>query len=185
MTEKNQITTGRQTLTTSADLLNALSDEDKKQLAKFVVSKQLELEANAANLAQKQAMAQQSVNLHVQTFNSLRQQDSSFRSGHTIHQEIDTGTGKMNISSHTGSSCFVETVAYQDTHHPDVEYLRRFRDQYLAKTRVGLRFIYWYYRKAGPTMADFVKNRPLLRGVSHVALRTLVRILKTICPAKP
>lgn len=169
---------------TTKELLESLPESDRTTLAKFALQKRLELEAEAAEIAQKQAQAYHATQIHAQAFNSLRQQDSSFRSGHTIHQEIDTGTGKMNISSRTGSSCFVATVAYSDAHHPDVEYLREFRDQYLAKTRCGLRFIFWYYRKAGPAMADLVKTMPPLRATCHIVLHVLVRILKVTCPTR-
>ena len=185
MTDKTNITVanGVSSLTTK-ELLDSLPERERQDLAKFALQKRLELEAQAAETTQKQAQAYHAVQIHAQAFHDLRQQDSSFRSGHSIHQEINTGTGKMNISSHTGSSCFVATVAYRDAHHPDVEYLRRFRDQYLAKTRSGLHFIYWYYRKAGPKMADFVKGRPALRALTLALLKGLVGLLRIVCPTK-
>lgn len=87
----------------------------------------------------------------------------------------------------SGGSCFVATAAWGDRMHPEVVWLRNWRDSVLVCTAAGRAFIRLYWR-VGPVMARHVRpDRPsgrvartLIRGVialirMHGAVRTALR----------
>ncbi|MGK5085577.1 CFI-box-CTERM domain-containing protein [Bdellovibrionota bacterium FG-1] len=60
--------------------------------------------------------------------------------------EID-GVGTSQIQGFLAKSkCFIATAAFRSIDAEPVVLLREFRDQVLAKSRLGLEFIDWYYR---------------------------------------
>ena len=75
------------------------------------------------------------------------------------------------------SGCFVATAVYGTATHPDLDTLRTFRDDFLGETKLGRQFIKFYY-KYGPSMAQFVRGRGLLKGAVYRAIRGLVSILR-------
>lgn len=74
-----------------------------------------------------------------------------------------------------GGDCFVAGASYQSDHHPDVLWLRRFRDEVLRGSAAGRRFITLYYRY-GPWAAAFIRRHPRLRPLSRGALERLVHL---------
>lgn len=76
-------------------------------------------------------------------------------------------------------TCFVATAAYQDPWHPDVVWLRKFRDQILVNYRPGRAFIAFYWR-VGPIMAAKVRSRPVLAKVGKNAIGLIVRALQKV-----
>lgn len=70
-------------------------------------------------------------------------------------------------SSGTGG-CFIATAAYGSPLEPEVELLRRFRDNVLRQTRAGRAFFdrYWrpYYR-VSPAIADLMRRDPDIREI--------------------
>ena len=79
-------------------------------------------------------------------------------------------------SSSDSSSCFVATAAYGDPAHPDVVYLRAFRDGVLNHNLLGRTFVSFYY-KYGPAWADFVIKFQL-RYFAKSCLMKLVNFIK-------
>ncbi|MFN7906157.1 MAG: CFI-box-CTERM domain-containing protein [Pseudobdellovibrionaceae bacterium] len=69
--------------------------------------------------------------------------------------------------------CFIATSAYGDITHPDVLFLRQFRDQYLKKSFLGRKFIFFYYRYS-PRIADVVESRKCLRCATKSILTFFV-----------
>lgn len=63
-------------------------------------------------------------------------------------------------------ACFVVTATMGDFNHPDVVYLRRFRDEWLRKRMVGRAFIAAYYR-VGPLLASLIRRSETLRWASQ------------------
>lgn len=112
---------------------------------------------------------------HIDTFNLLN------KSGRTTRQhvtsDIKTGAGNMRIESKSGATCFVASVAYDDPNHPDVMFLRFFRDNELSKTNYGRRFISWYW-KQGPKLARIIKGKPMLEKASKFIISKIVLVLK-------
>lgn len=76
-------------------------------------------------------------------------------------------------------SCFVATAAYQDRLHPDVVFLRGFRDQWLHERAWGRCFIafYWWI---GPKLAGPVRRNDRLRRISKGTISAVVRILRRV-----
>lgn len=77
----------------------------------------------------------------------------------------------------TDSTCFVATAAYADPRHPDVVFLRAFRDKWLVNRAWGRAFVGFYWR-VGPVLARLVRHRPALAGGSRLILSGVVRMLQ-------
>ncbi len=78
----------------------------------------------------------------------------------------------------TGSGiCFVATAAFGDANHPDVAFLRSFRDKVLSQHELGRDFIA-IYQRIGPVLAGFVMNWRVLRRASRSAIAMVVAGLR-------
>jgi hypothetical protein len=94
----------------------------------------------------------------------------------SVTSEIKTGAGNMRIESKSGATCFVATASYMDPAHPDVVFLRSFRDNFLVNYKVGVKFINWYWIY-GPKLAAFVSKRELIRKFSKFCLQIIVSVI--------
>lgn len=114
---------------------------------------------------------------HIDTFNMLE------RNGRTTRQivisDIKTGAGNMRIESKSGATCFVASVAYEDPNHPDVMFLRWYRDAILMKYFIGRIFIAWYWM-VGPKLAKIVASSMYLRKISRFILSKIVELLSQL-----
>jgi len=72
-----------------------------------------------------------------------------------------------------GGGCFIATAAFGSPLAGQVEILRQFRDQYLLTNHFGKKLVAWYYRN-GPIAADYVKDKPLVKGAVRLALYPLI-----------
>lgn len=79
----------------------------------------------------------------------------------------------------TSPTCFVATAAYRDPWHPDVVFLRAFRDQWLLHRAWGRGLIGIYWR-VGPKAADVVMRKNRLARVSKGIIHLVVLVLRTI-----
>ena len=89
---------------------------------------------------------------------------------------------KISFSGGGGSSsdCFVAGAVYQSDIHPQVLFLRNFRDTILRKYFFGRLFIKFYYL-FGPYGALVIKkNTFLIKYVKDYLLEPLIRIIKKI-----
>ena len=68
-----------------------------------------------------------------------------------------------------GGGCFIATAAYGSPIHPHVKILKSFRDTYLITFESGRRFISLYY-KYSPHLARYIKEIPLLKGMTQLML---------------
>src|SRR5690606_17372327 len=96
-----------------------------------------------------------------------------------VTTEVKSGNSTMRIESKSGAKCFVATAAYQDEQHPDVRYLRAFRDETLSKSGWGRSFIDWYWR-TGPKLAAFVENKSAPRSVAKFLIGLIVKAIKLV-----
>jgi hypothetical protein len=80
-------------------------------------------------------------------------------------------------TTHKDAFCFIATAAYQDPDHPMVQQLRFVRDELLAHSRLGRRFIAAYDRH-GPKAADIVRPSRTLRVASRAILTPLALTVK-------
>jgi hypothetical protein len=76
-------------------------------------------------------------------------------------------------------TCFVATVAYADPWHPEVKWLRRFRDGTLIHYKSGRAFIDIYW-KIGPIMARSLRNRPIAAQGFKIVISGIVKALQTL-----
>jgi hypothetical protein len=112
---------------------------------------------------------------HIETFGMLEKQGRLTRQ--VVDSTIKTGAGEMHITSKSGATCFVATATYGDMDHPNVRFLRAWRDGYLAHRPAGRAFIDWYWR-TGPKLAVWVTRYPVLKRCSGMALSLLVAVIR-------
>ena len=115
---------------------------------------------------------------HIEAFVRLDKQGLLTR--HAVDSTINTGAGEMHVISRAGPPtriCFVATATYGDADHPNVRFLRAWRDGYLAHRPAGRAFIDWYWR-TGPKLAVWVTRYPVLKRCSHAGLNLLVALIR-------
>ncbi|MBL8921014.1 MAG: hypothetical protein JNJ54_19285 [Myxococcaceae bacterium] len=89
--------------------------------------------------------------------------------------------GVLNLSSSrvlwlsSTGPCFVATVAFGEG-SPELDVLRRFRDEALLTRPAGRRLVEAYYRH-GPALASVVQRRPWLRLLTRRGLSAVVQVL--------
>ncbi|MCC5986491.1 MAG: hypothetical protein JJT95_02340 [Pararhodobacter sp.] len=76
-----------------------------------------------------------------------------------------------------GGGCFVATCAYGDYDHPDVLFLRVYRDVELSAHPAGRIFIRLYYRY-GPYLARLIAPYPHARSFARLALGVMVKRMR-------
>jgi len=81
----------------------------------------------------------------------------------------DPGVAGKPIKSR---ACFVATAAYGDPDAPEVERLRRFRDERLLTNAVGTAFVRAYY-KMSPPVARLIARHPSLRTAVRKTLNAM------------
>lgn len=79
---------------------------------------------------------------------------------------IDPSYAPPAIEKKKADACFVVTATMGDFNHPDVVYLRRFRDGWIRKKPGGEAFIDAYYR-IGPKIAVLIERSDKLRSFSY------------------
>ena len=74
-------------------------------------------------------------------------------------------------------TCFVATAAYRDPWHPDVVFLRAYRDHFLIHRSWGRRFVKLYWI-VGPVIAKPVRAYDPLAHISKASIALLVRAIR-------
>lgn len=82
---------------------------------------------------------------------------------------IDPNYSAPIVQAKKPESCFVVTATMGDPHHPTVDLMRRFRDQWILAQPGGQQFVLWYYRY-GPIAARFIGRRRWLRALSFALI---------------
>ncbi|MBI4004237.1 MAG: hypothetical protein HY353_04365, partial [Candidatus Omnitrophica bacterium] len=90
-------------------------------------------------------------------------------------QDSQGGSGSADTSVQIiqRSSCFIATAAYGNPLAPELDILRAYRDDVLARSWLGQRFIELYYRTSSP-VAQFIADKPSLRALTRQALRPVI-----------
>ena len=152
-----------------------LTEAQKQALLVKAMDEKLELEVDAQRRDNKYHEANRSTRDHVDAFNMLQKEGRL--TSHKVVSDLETGAGKLRIESKSGTTCFVATAAYGDPDHPDVVFLRAFRDSELRASAAGRAFIDFYW-KVGPVLAKPVSRSPVLRRSARMAIEGIVRILR-------
>jgi uncharacterized repeat protein (TIGR02543 family)/uncharacterized delta-60 repeat protein len=82
-------------------------------------------------------------------------------------------TDDGNGNGGNGGLCFIATAAYGSPSHYYVKILRELRDEYLMSSKLGRRFIHYYYRYS-PKVAVFIEKHVLLKIMVRIKLLPLV-----------
>ncbi len=93
--------------------------------------------------------------------------------------ETSFTTGSAPSGGGGGGGCFIATAAFGTPMASEVRVLSKFRDEYLLTNPVGRIFVKVYY-KTSPPIADFIRNKPLLRRIVRGGLKPLIWVSKML-----
>ncbi len=99
---------------------------------------------------------------------------------HSITAYVDITRDYIRVKEQPNkqkSKCFIATAAYGTPFAHEIEVLRYWRDNELKKAIWGPFFINVYY-KISPPIADFIRNKSLLRKLTRIILDPVVRLIK-------
>lgn len=85
--------------------------------------------------------------------------------------------GIFESTSASSTGCFIATAAYGTPIHPDIDYLRNFRDKYMMTNRPGRAVVDLYYQYS-PALADYITEREWLRTIVRWLLTPIVYMIK-------
>lgn len=88
-----------------------------------------------------------------------------------------TSSSTSSSSFSSGGGCYIATMAYGSYEHPQVLELRKFRDEFLAKTIAGRMFIKTYYL-ISPKLVELLKNRKKTNTLIRTVLNQFIKIIK-------
>ena len=86
----------------------------------------------------------------------------------SVDQDYDE-KGRDRKRSAESRACFIATAAYGSEDAPEVEQLRRFRDNHLLTNPFGTAFVRFYYR-VSPPIARLIARKPRLRSAIRKTL---------------
>jgi len=155
--------------------LSRLSDEQTNNLLEKAAEEAIKLEVKAREQNLDYVIGRKATEDHIDTFSHLDRNGKLTR--HKMTSDIKTGAGNMKIESKSGASCFVATVAYGNQDHPDVVFLRKFRDEVLLRSSKGRSFIDWYWR-TGPKLAKIINQSKLMISCSRLLISCLVSMIR-------
>jgi hypothetical protein len=157
--------------------VRTLNQEQIQALGSKAAEEMIRLEVKQREINLEYVAGKKSAEDHIETWGMLEKGGKLTRQN--VTSEIKTGAGKMHIESKSGATCFVATASYMDPSHPDVVFLRSFRDNFLVNHNLGIRFIDWYW-VYGPKIASFVSRRELIRRFSKLCLQIITSGLRKV-----
>lgn len=88
-----------------------------------------------------------------------------------VRKSIENRIQETKSQEKKKSGCFIATAVYGNENAPEVENLRRFRDQLLVRSCVGRAFIIFYYL-VSPTIARLIEpSEPIKSLIRTIVLR--------------
>jgi hypothetical protein len=157
--------------------IRSLNHEQVQAIGSTVAAEIARLEVKQREINLEYVVGKKSAEDHIETWDMLGKGGKLTRQ--SVTSEIKTGAGNMRIESKSGATCFVATASYMDSTHPDVVFLRSFRDNFLANYKIGVKFINWYWTY-GPKLALLVSKCELFRKISKYSLQILVSVLRRV-----
>ena len=109
--------------------------------------------------------------------------DTNKRTIKGIKSQLDAVTNATrsysSSSSNSSSSggCYIATMAYGDYDHPQVQILRKFRDETLATSKFGRSFIRFYYATS-PHLVKLLKNHERINQLIRNLLDKIINKVK-------
>lgn len=161
--------------------ISRLDPEQVKALGVKAAEAALELQKRQTQQNIDYGTSQKVMQDHIDTFSMLEKGGRTTRQA--VRTEVNTGAGKTVIESKSGATCFVATAAYGDGHHPEVVFLRWYRDNVLSKSIAGRTFTRLYWR-FGPQLAKVVAPNPRVRSLTRNLLSRLVRAMRESHPGR-
>jgi subtilisin family serine protease len=89
-----------------------------------------------------------------------------------VNGPVDT-TPPVDLPGTGGGGCFIATAAFGTYQEPEVMVLRHFRDGSLLTNNAGRKFVQVYY-KYSPPVADYIRDKPVLKTVVRGMLTPLI-----------
>lgn len=157
---------------------NALSRLNSDQVQNLVAKagdEALRLEVKHREQNMDYIAGKRDIDNHIDAFKILDKNGKFTRN--IVETDVKTGAGNMKITSKSGATCFVASMAYGDINHPDVILLRSYRDNVLNKHAIGRSFIAWYWRN-GPKLADAIGWSHTLRSTARFFIKGLIFFLR-------
>jgi len=78
------------------------------------------------------------------------------------------------------SKCFIATAVYGTPHAPEVQSLRKFRDECMLPKFLGRLFVYFYYKFSPGFASAIAKSRSIRRLTNWVILKPILWIIKDL-----
>ncbi|MFT5777681.1 MAG: hypothetical protein ACI837_000629 [Crocinitomicaceae bacterium] len=94
-----------------------------------------------------------------------------------VNAASDGSSSGTSDSGGSDSGCYVATLAYGDYDAPQVLVLRKFRDQFLKKSRAGRSFISWYYAHS-PAFVERYRSQLWFHKIMRGGLNVFVGMLR-------
>lgn len=125
-----------------------------------------DISANVGNYEVESSIFLQNVKL----IKPLNSSDDKTDTGSAVrYMSTDSSTDDTEIDIEVGTFCFIATAAYGTPEQQSVSLLRQFRDKVLLTNPIGRSFVDFYY-KHSPTLADTIKNSPVLKLATRILL---------------
>lgn len=173
----NDIELAKPKLLTGLVDLSHLTPESRDEVVKYALKKNIDLTAQVNDMQIRDYAAKKDIDNFKEELKVATTMSQGGNVAYVSKTINGVSGGQTHIKVTKTNVCFVATATYQDTNHPDVEYLRYFRDNYLKKVSAGRAFVKWYY-KNGPALARLVERFPILRKPCRFALEHLVSYLR-------
>jgi hypothetical protein len=157
--------------------ISRLDDDQVKALGVKAAEAALELHKRQTQQNIDYVTGKKVVEDHIETWDALNKHGRTTRQ--SVTTDVETGAGRMRIESKSGATCFVATAAYGDLHHPEVRFLRWYRDNVLVHSAVGRGFTR-VYLCVGPHLAKAITPFPLVRRMTRAMLSRLVSALRAL-----
>lgn len=92
-------------------------------------------------------------------------------------QSIGATCAAFTSSSTPTGGCFIATAAYGTEMAPEVQTLRKFRDEDMLTNPIGTALVHGYYF-VSPPIADYIRNKENLKSAVRTALKPIIFTVK-------
>lgn len=148
-------------------VLKSLSQEDIQRLKQKAAEGALALEMDKLTKVNQFHVSSADISSFISTVRELEVAHNRPGSTYTASGSFKTASGTTTIQSKKG--CYIATQVYCGEWHPNVIFLKSFRDSFLLKNTYGESFVRCYYAVSPKLSKTF-----LCRGFFGAAIRVLL-----------